>query len=322
MVISRDRADGVHPEVDEVTKNHIKRAHGIRVHSIAHEPTIDPGISTVTEEEDFVNHTAYRRISAHYRYALESAFSRGAERVVVIEDDMSVSVDFFNYFTNFAPILEEDKTLWCVSAWNDNGKSKLAKNAKQFYRTDFFPGLGWMLTRELWEELEPMWPDKFWDDWMRNPKIAKNRQCIRPEISRVTNFGEFGSSMSFYYDSHISKIFSTNEITDYKSLDLSYLKPDSFFKLVFDRFNNATLLLYSNYLTSRPQNCDVIARFPTNNTNSIAKRTGIMGDHRFGIYRTSYNGVIIIPWNGHWAFIVPMDFEPPAGYRLGARECC
>jgi len=26
------------------------------------------------------------------------------------------------------------------------------------YRTDFFPGLGWMLERTLWQELEPRWP--------------------------------------------------------------------------------------------------------------------------------------------------------------------
>ena len=26
------------------------------------------------------------------------------------------------------------------------------------YRTDFFPGLGWMLERTLWLELEPKWP--------------------------------------------------------------------------------------------------------------------------------------------------------------------
>ena len=26
------------------------------------------------------------------------------------------------------------------------------------YRSDFFPGLGWMLTKQVWEELEPKWP--------------------------------------------------------------------------------------------------------------------------------------------------------------------
>jgi len=26
------------------------------------------------------------------------------------------------------------------------------------YRTDFFPGLGWMLEKSVWQELEPKWP--------------------------------------------------------------------------------------------------------------------------------------------------------------------
>lgn len=26
------------------------------------------------------------------------------------------------------------------------------------YRSDFFPGLGWMLTKDLWNELEVKWP--------------------------------------------------------------------------------------------------------------------------------------------------------------------
>ena len=29
------------------------------------------------------------------------------------------------------------------------------------YRTDFFPGLGWMLTKNLWIELKPKWPLKY-----------------------------------------------------------------------------------------------------------------------------------------------------------------
>ena len=36
--------------------------------------------------------------------------------------------------------------------WNDNGKKGLIDESRPdlLYRTDFFGGLGWMLTRELW----------------------------------------------------------------------------------------------------------------------------------------------------------------------------
>lgn len=48
----------------------------------------------------------------------------------------------------------------CVSAWNDNGKiGNIDETASSLlYRTDFFPGLGWMLSKELWNELSVKWP--------------------------------------------------------------------------------------------------------------------------------------------------------------------
>ena len=48
----------------------------------------------------------------------------------------------------------------CVSSWNDNGFEKLVQpsDAARLFRTDFFPGLGWMLRRELWLELAPGLP--------------------------------------------------------------------------------------------------------------------------------------------------------------------
>ena len=37
-------------------------------------------------------------------------------------DDLEVAPDFFSYFQATRPLLATDKKLWCVSAWNDNGK--------------------------------------------------------------------------------------------------------------------------------------------------------------------------------------------------------
>ena len=40
-------------------------------------------------------------------------------------DDLDVSPDFFEYFAATYPILRNDPSLWCVSAWNDNGKGNM-----------------------------------------------------------------------------------------------------------------------------------------------------------------------------------------------------
>lgn len=285
----------------------------------------------------FVNVKAYRRISKHYRWALARALGDEAEepsragwkfngerlqRVVIVEDDMLVARDFYNYFTALSPLLDADESLYCVSAWNDNGVSALSLNSSQLHRTDFFPGLGWMLTRSLWGELRPKWPHIFWDDWMRSRAQTKGRQCIRPEVSRTSNFGREGVSQSFHFQNHVSKVVLSTQFVNFTALDLSYLHTDSYFHMFFSRFSNATRLKFSNYLTSRHVDGDVIAFYPHDRLEAIGRRTGIMTDHRDGIRRTSYHGVIVFPWRGYWAFVVERGWNPPEGYQLGSSECC
>lgn len=111
-------------------------------------------------------------------------------------DDLDISPDFFEYFLGLYPLLKKDTSLWCISAWNDNGKGGLVEEKKSdvLYRTDFFPGLGWMMTKDLWLELCSKWPKSYWDDWIRQPQQRKGRACIRPEISRTRTFGKIGVS--------------------------------------------------------------------------------------------------------------------------------
>lgn len=66
--------------------------------------------------------------------------------------------DFFSYFTMAAKLLDEDESLWCVSAWNDHGQAGRAANTTALYRTDIMPGLGWMLPARVGNELHKDWP--------------------------------------------------------------------------------------------------------------------------------------------------------------------
>jgi hypothetical protein len=38
-----------------------------------------------------------------------------------LSDDLELSPDFLDYFQALYPLLVHDKSLWCISAWNDNG---------------------------------------------------------------------------------------------------------------------------------------------------------------------------------------------------------
>lgn len=71
----------------------------------------------------------YYKIARHYGWALNQTFhTLNYETVLIVEDDLDISPDFFQYFQALHPILKADPTLWCVSAWNDNGKVALVEN--------------------------------------------------------------------------------------------------------------------------------------------------------------------------------------------------
>lgn len=326
IFVSKDQQDGEHVKVDNVVQkfaNAAKLQH-VPFYTWAHSKCYEDKISN---NEAFIDKIAYHRISRHYHWALsrifrESIAGHDIKRVIIVEDDMEIAADFFDYFIAFTPLLESDPSLFCISAWNDNGIPELAKNETQFHRTDFFPGLGWMLTNRLWAELEPKWPVMFWDDWLRDRNQTRGRQCIRPEVSRTKNYGEKGVSQSFHYQKHVSQIRLADTHVNFSGLDLTYLNAEAYDDMFFGRMKRATRLRFSNYLTSRPQDTDVIAFYPEETMESISKRAGVIGDHRNGIRRTSYKGVIVFPWNGHWAFVVSRKWRPPEGIELEGPECC
>lgn len=136
-------------------------------------------------------------LSSSKVFQSQPVFSRNSlTHIFILPDDLDIAPDFYEYFLGTFPLLRVDKSLWCISAWNDNGKEGLTddSNPHLLYRSDFFPGLGWMMSKELWDELGPKWPRSFWDDWIRNPEQRNNRACIRPELPRTRTFGKVGVS--------------------------------------------------------------------------------------------------------------------------------
>lgn len=155
-----------------------------------------PDLSIIQVDAKDKKFHGYYKIARHYGWALNEVFGRGFEFVIIVEDDLNVAPDFYEYFQATYSLLRNDSSLWCISAWNDNGKVGLIDESRPelLYRTDFFPGLGWMLSASLWTELSVKWPKSFWDDWIRTPQQRKERACIRPEVSRTRTFGKVGVS--------------------------------------------------------------------------------------------------------------------------------
>ena len=254
----------------------------------------------------------YSYLAVHYGWALGTLFD-DAERfegVIILEEDIEVAPDFFNYFTATAPLLYQDDSLLCVSAFNDNGQQKFASDPTALYRSDFFPGLGWLITRRLWSELGPKWPGEagFWDDWLREPPQRRGRASIRPEVSRTYTFGEKGTSQGqfskYLRDIRLGSGSSFDAATDTRYL----LKPayDEAFRREVDA---AVSIPFEQLLRGGPGSGDSgDVRVSYNSAKeyvSMCKRLGVMEDLKAGVPRTGYQGVVTLRMGGRRVFLAP-----------------
>ncbi|KAJ1519905.1 hypothetical protein ONE63_004143 [Megalurothrips usitatus] len=179
------------------------------------------------------------RISQHYKAALTATFNLfpSAEHVIIVEEDLDVSPDFFSYFSQTIHLLDEDPSLYCISAWNDQGYEHTSDDPSRLYRIETMPGLGWVLKKSIYkDELEPNWPapeKKWdWDMWMRMPEVRKGRECVVPDVSRTYHFGSSGLNMNSYFQEVYFKKHSINTQSDVQLRNIDSVKKANYEHLI------------------------------------------------------------------------------------------
>uniref|UniRef100_A0A3P9ABF5 Alpha-1,3-mannosyl-glycoprotein 2-beta-N-acetylglucosaminyltransferase n=1 Tax=Esox lucius TaxID=8010 RepID=A0A3P9ABF5_ESOLU len=272
-----------------------------------------PDLSDIRVRPEHRKFQGYYKIARHYRWALNQVFTvLSYSTVVIVEDDLEVAPDFFEYFRALHPILTSDPTLWCVSAWNDNGREGLVDPGKPelLYRTDFFPGLGWMLRKDVWAELEPKWPAAFWDDWMRHPEQRKERSCIRPEISRTITFGRKGVSLGQFFDQYLRYIKLNSEFVPFTKQDLSYLMKENFDVNFVKEVYSAPLVKVEEVQQGGGLRGTGPYRVQYSSRDSfkvLARSLGVMDDLKSGVPRAGYRGVVSFLSRGRRIFLTPPE---------------
>ncbi|KAG5030347.1 hypothetical protein JHK82_013958 [Glycine max] len=240
--------------------------------------------------------TAYYKIARHYKWALDQLFYKhNFSRVIILEDDMEIAPDFFDYFEAAATLLDKDKSIMAVSSWNDNGQKQFVHDPYELYRSDFFPGLGWMLARSTWDELSPKWPKAYPDDWLRLKENHKGRQFIRPEVCRTYNFGEHGSSLGQFFKQFLEPIKLNDVKVDWKSMDLSYLLEDKY-SMHFANVVKKATPVYGADMVLKAYNIDGDVRIKYEDQSdfeNIARQFGIFQEWKDGVPRTAYKGVVV-----------------------------
>ncbi|XP_065206795.1 protein O-linked-mannose beta-1,2-N-acetylglucosaminyltransferase 1-like isoform X2 [Planococcus citri] len=192
------------------------------------------------------------RVSQHYKASIASTFKRfpNSKYIIILEEDLDVSPDFFSYFNQTVDLLENDSTLYCISAWNDLSYEHTSLDPSILYRVETMPGLGWMLKRSLFEEeLEPNWPtvDKYWDwdMWMRSSSVRKDRECIVPEVSRTYHFGSLGLNVNTFFQDMYFKSHSFNVQKQVKLKNVDSLLKHNYETLISNMIKNGQVVDHS-----------------------------------------------------------------------------
>ena len=263
---------------------------------------------------------SYQALAVHYGWALKQVFGNSAEdsimsvspqRVLILEEDIHIAPDFFSYFAALAPLLDQDKTLLAVSAFNDNGARSQVHDNKRILRSDFFPGLGWMMNRRLWDtELSLKWPTGYWDDWLREPAQRQDRHILHPEVSRTFHFGVKGGASSNQFGNRLSQIYLNDDPIDWSKLQsqlTSQLQVDRYNSDYLRRIKDAKLV--SSFEAVNQANLEGDVRIEYNSWKhfqQLARKLKLMDDEKAGIPRTGYKGVVETFLDGeHAVFLTP-----------------
>ena len=325
LVVSHD-ADGLHPDVAAVIQEAQQSQTNSRALGVVYLSHVRDD-SGATPEEEQNGWRAYYAISHHYAWALARTFdlNRHYSRVILLEEDLEIADDFLEFMVGAAPLLDADESLLCVSGFNDNGKPALVQDPGAVYRSDFFPGLGWMMTRRIWDsELRAKWPRGFWDDWLRQPEQRRGRSCLRPEVSRskpTCEDGE-GASQGQFCGDHLKQIvlYASRGSGGASVLDQQQaaqrwsaqalsekLLPAAYDAQLRLWLSQAKVVYSPGAIDALPPSvAEVKMSYGSNDEfQVIAHAFGIMDDFKDGVPRTAYHGVVTFRWRGAAAGFAP-----------------
>jgi alpha-1,3-mannosyl-glycoprotein beta-1,2-N-acetylglucosaminyltransferase len=317
VIISQD---GNNPNVKNVIQNYQSsfQAIGIPVIHLQHTSALRGG------------RNAYQALAIHYGWALAQVFDGKAmtkeqvvpQRVLILEEDIRIAVDFFAYFSALAPVLDYDRTLLAVSAFNDNGYQNNVKDPSRVLRSDFFPGLGWMLPRSLWtNELAIKWPTGYWDDWLREPAQRQDRHILRPEISRTFHFGTKGGASLNQFGDRLSKVMLNTQSVDWDQMDLSGLQlaryDRQYWSLVMSSTRSESITEALEKVKIQPTRLEYTS---FDQFQKFARRLSLMDDEKAKVPRTAYRGIVEArPYGDHILFLTPPMKEIEASFVTQSR---
>lgn len=118
--------------------------------------------------------------------------------ILLLDDDVELSIDYFKYLFSVLPMLERDPSLAGITCFNYNSYTIAASSLIDVYRTDRIQQVALVLpTRTVHDYILPNWPAiNVRNDWHSGLNRAMDKKSgigiIYPEVSRCKHFGYSG----------------------------------------------------------------------------------------------------------------------------------
>ncbi|KAK4324678.1 hypothetical protein Pmani_004678 [Petrolisthes manimaculis] len=117
-----------------------------------------------------------------------------APAVILLDEDIEVSPDFFSFMSQTLGVLQSDPTLYCINAHSAGGFRGLAHDETRVFRGSVQVEWGYAITLDFVREALSMWlnttnPNTLYYDFWIYMNVRKQRECLFPEMTRSRHFG-------------------------------------------------------------------------------------------------------------------------------------
>ncbi|XP_078594563.1 protein O-linked-mannose beta-1,2-N-acetylglucosaminyltransferase 1-like isoform X4 [Branchiostoma floridae x Branchiostoma japonicum] len=197
-----------------------------------------------------------------YVYQMHHAMARVFETfkdskyAIFIDEGFRARPGFLRYFGQTLSLLDQDDSVFSVSAWNHNGFEGLSQDPSLVYRTEDFPATGWVVRRSVWESevrgKEAACCMVFpWHGWFGGD--LKGREVLVPDVSRVEYIVREGLFEDDAFRQHYFSGRSSNSEPVQDVADVQKLSRDVYEEEVKRLISSSTPLQPSQFSTCLTQ---------------------------------------------------------------------
>ncbi|XP_042225465.1 protein O-linked-mannose beta-1,2-N-acetylglucosaminyltransferase 1-like [Homarus americanus] len=118
-----------------------------------------------------------------------------APAVIILDEDVQVSPDFFSYMSQTLWLLHHDPTLYCINSHSISGFSDRIHNPSRVFRGNVQVQWGYAVTPSFIRDALSKWPEDehktniiIYDYWLYT-YVRRGRECVFPEVGRSLHYG-------------------------------------------------------------------------------------------------------------------------------------